>query len=129
MPALKKKKIPSPQNNLPYSPNQISLPCKAAPSCLRSVANDDVHRASNAKTTNGIPSHTDGQSQSMKTLEARGNDMPANTQAATKLTFQVTDIRMYRYFALSDPHTKGHSYSTLPLLEAACGQHPEEPKT
>lgn len=79
---------------------------------MHSVANYDVHRASNAKTANSIHSRTDRQSQSMKTLKARGKDDPANDQGATKLMSQATDIRMCRYFALSDPHITVNSYST-----------------
>lgn len=43
----------------PYLARRLSF-------CLQSVANCDVHRASNAETTNTIHSHSDGQTQSMK---------------------------------------------------------------
>lgn len=48
----------------------------------------------------------------MKTLKARDNDIPANAQGATKLMFQVTDIKMCSSFVLSDLMLKEISCST-----------------
>lgn len=84
---------------------------------MHSVADCDVHRVSNAETTNSIHSHTDGQSQSMKTLKARGKDNPANDKGATKLMYQDTNTRMCRYFVLSDPDITVNSYSTSQFYE------------
>lgn len=83
---------------------------------MHSVANCDVQRVSNAETTNSIHSHTDGQSQSMKTLKARGKDNPAK-MTRELLMFQDTDSRICRYFVLSDPDITVNSYSTSQFYE------------
>lgn len=57
----------------------------------------------------------------MKTLKARGNDIPANVHGDTKLLFQVTDIRMCRYFVLSDL-TQLKETPTVPPTSRSCLQ-------